>query len=140
MTKRVFHHSRARGRGRSVRRTGSSVSGTMGNWVSSLVSAMCAEREKRRVADRALDLYTNDAMAHGVMESLVVEAVGIGQTPCFSPRLDLLGRSPEWGEDYQRQALTLFERWGAGLPQVVRCAAPQHILWSSGSSLFRLEA
>ncbi|UIJ38546.1 phage portal protein [Desulfobaculum bizertense] len=112
MTKRVFHHSRARGRGRSVRRTGASVSGTMGNWVSSLVSAMCAEREKRRVADRALDLYTNDAMAHGVMESLVVEAVGIGQTPCFSPRLDLLGRSPEWGEDYQRQALTLFERWG----------------------------
>jgi capsid protein len=102
-----------RGRlGRQVRREGASAQGHLTSWTDALVNQIMAEREKHRVSNRALDLYTNDAMAHGLLESLVVEAVGIGVTPHPSPDFEALGRDRKWADTYRRQALRGWNRWG----------------------------
>jgi capsid protein len=77
-----------------------------------LVTQILAEREKHRVSNRALDLYTNDAMAHGLLESLLVEAVGIGVTPHPSPDFEALGRDRQWADTYRKQAQRCWNRWG----------------------------
>lgn len=98
--------------GRHVRRSGASIQGTLSNWVSHVVHSRIAEREKRKVADRSLDLYTNDAMSHGIMEGLPVEIVGTGLTPQQIPMLEWLELKTEWSEEYQRRTSGLFEIWG----------------------------
>ena len=97
--------------GRSPRRLGASRTGQMGNWTTSIVGKMMAEMERRLVSDRSLDLYTNDAMAHGILESMTAEAVGIGLTPQFSPDIDALGLSPEWRAQWKRDGFRLFKQW-----------------------------
>ena len=103
----------ARGRyGRQTRREGASAQGHLTSWTDQLVTQIMAEREKHRVSNRALDLYTNDAMAHGLLESLVVEAVGIGITPHPSPDFEALGQDKEWSNTYRKAALRAWNRWG----------------------------
>lgn len=98
-------------RGRHVRRNGASMTGQFAGWPSSAISRREAERQLDRSAERAQDLYTNDAMAHGVLESLLVEAVGIGHTPQPAPRpwLDL---SEDQFEEFTAAAIQIWEQWG----------------------------
>lgn len=98
--------------GRHVKRAGASVRGTMSNWISYIISSRIAERQRRTVADRAWDLYTNDAMSHGLIESFIVEIVGTGLTPQSQPMLRWLGMDNAWQEDYQAKNYDLFEIWG----------------------------
>lgn len=102
----------ARSRGRHANRTSAGSQGTLSSWTHSLVSQLQSERQRRRVADRALDLYTNDAMAHGLLESLVVEGIGTGMTPSFTPQAAWLGRDEAWAADYASRAQRVFESWG----------------------------
>lgn len=105
------YHTRRRDT-RHARRNGAAMSGTMANWPASMVSQAVSERERRRVSDRAMDLYVNDAMAHGVLEGLVVESVGTGMTPSFMPEAEWLGKNDEWAADYVGKAQRLYEEWG----------------------------
>jgi len=52
--------------------------------------------EKRKVSNRAWDLYLNDAMAKGVIEGLVVESVNTGITPQPHPMLSWIGKDEAW--------------------------------------------
>ncbi|WP_285906844.1 phage portal protein [Pseudodesulfovibrio pelocollis] len=97
-------------RGRRVRRAGASLEGSLSTWTNSIVTQREAERQQERTSERAFDLYYNDAMAHGVLESLLVEAVGIGLTPQPSPRTEWLGRDAAWEEEFQTAALRVWEQ------------------------------
>ncbi len=96
---------------RHAPRAGGKLVGTLTNWVQATVTRSMAERDKLRTADRALDLYTNEGMAHGLLESLVVEGVGVGFTPQPMPDFETLGFDRDWSGGFVRQALTLFSRW-----------------------------
>lgn len=110
--RRFYRPMARRNAGRFPRRSGAATTGQLGNWINSVVGQFVAEAEKRRISDRALDLYTNDAMAHGIIETMTAEAVGIGLTPQMAPDAEWLGLSAEWAVEYQRAADKLFERWG----------------------------
>lgn len=112
MGSRYQAYARRLGRGRRARRAGASMAGPLANWVESTVSQRVAERQVERVNERALDLYHNDAMARGVLESLLVEAVGIGLTPQPDPKVEWLGFNDDWATDYQVQALRTWEEHG----------------------------
>ncbi|MFH0825281.1 MAG: phage portal protein [Pseudomonadota bacterium] len=99
-------------RGRHISRSGASILGTMSNWMSGVINARIAERQKRTVYDRSWDLYTNDAMSHGLIESFLVEIVGTGLTPQAQPMLRWLGMDNAWQEEYQAKNYDLFEIWG----------------------------
>lgn len=94
---------------RRARRVGASLEGSMASWTNSIVSGREAERQHERSSERSLDLYHNDAMAHGVLESLLVEAVGIGLTPQPSPKTEWLGFDDEWETEFQIAALRVWE-------------------------------
>ena len=98
--------------GRTARRAGASIQGHLSTWTSSIVDQRVAEMEKRRISDRALDLYTNDAMGHGLLESLIVEVVGIGLTPQFDPDHEALGLSQPWADQYTAALGRLWSRFG----------------------------
>lgn len=107
--------SRKRSYGKTVRRSGASIQGTMANYVSTVISERMAEREKSRVVERALDLYTNDSMGHGVIEGGLIETVGIGLTPSFTPRAEWIGKDAAWAELFESRANQMFNRWGLGV-------------------------
>lgn len=107
--------SRKRSYGKTVRRSGASIQGTMANYVTTVISERMAEREKARVVERALDLYTNDSMGHGVVEGGLIETVGIGLTPSFTPRAEWLGKDTAWAELFEQRANQMFNRWGLGV-------------------------
>lgn len=98
--------------GRNPRREGASIQGHLSTWLESTVNQTVAESDKRRVSNRALDLYTNDAMGHGLLESLIVEAVGIGLTPQFEPDHAALGLSQDWAEVTAATMNRAWGRWG----------------------------
>lgn len=104
--------SRRASRAKHARRHSASLQGALSNWTNSIVSRREAERQIERSAERALDLYHNDAMTHGVLESLVVESVGIGLTPQPGPRADWLGLTAEWEVEFQTAASRCWEEWG----------------------------
>ncbi len=112
MANRQQAYARRLGRGRHARRTGASLEGAMATWINSTVSQREVERQIERSSERALDLYHNDAMAHGVLESLLVEAVGIGLSPQPSPKTDWLGMDGEWEAEFQSAALRAWEEQG----------------------------
>jgi len=105
-------YMRKKNRGRHARRNSASRDGALATWNNSIVSRREADRQIEISSERALDLYHNDCMAHGVLESLLVEAVGIGLTPQPSPKTEWLGLSPEWETDFQMAALRIWEKWG----------------------------
>lgn len=98
--------------GRHFKRAGASVQGTLSNWVSALVDNRVAEMQKRKVSNRAWDLYLNDAMAKGIIEGLVIEAINTGITPQPNPMVSWIGKNTEWQTDYQQKTYDLFEIWG----------------------------
>lgn len=97
--------------GQHVRRTGANLQGTLVNWANHLVSARIAERERRRISERAEDLYVNSAIAHGVLEGLQIEAVGTGLTPTAAPDFEALGLDAAWAEEYAGALWRLFKSW-----------------------------
>lgn len=101
-----------RSNGRHFRRAGAKVQGSLSNWVTSIVNARIAEMEKRKISNRSWDLYLNDAMAKGIIEGLVVEAVNTGITPQPHPMIRWIGKDAEWQKDYQQKAYDLYEIWG----------------------------
>lgn len=98
--------------GRHAPRSGASIVGTLSNWAESVIHGRTVERQRRKVSDRAADLYVNDAMAHGLVESVPVQMVNTGMTPQSYPMLDWLGMDQEWGTQYQQAVSGLFEVWG----------------------------
>ena len=98
--------------GRHFSRAGAKVKGSLSNWATSLINSKIAEMEKRKVSNRAWDLYLNDAMAKGIIEGLVVEAINTGITPQPHPMIRWLGKDADWQKDYQQKAYDLFEIWG----------------------------
>ena len=98
--------------GRHHRHHGASLKGTLSNWVSAVISSRIAEREKRKVADRARDLHLNDAMAHGIVEGAKLDTIGIGLSPQPQPMTKFLGFDAAWEEEYQQTAYDLWEIWG----------------------------
>ncbi|QJT10241.1 phage portal protein [Oceanidesulfovibrio marinus] len=104
--------TRRASRAKHARRHSASLQGALSNWTNSIVSRREAERQIERSAERALDLYHNDAMAHGVLESLVVESVGIGLTPQPAPRADWLDLTAEWEAEFQTATARCWEEWG----------------------------
>lgn len=98
--------------GRTPRRVGASTQGQLATWTQSVVDQLVAERSKAVIGARAADLYSNDAMAHGLLESMVVEAVGVGLTPQFSPDHEALGASQAWADQYVPALSRLWSRWG----------------------------
>lgn len=105
-------HSQTQSSGRHFRRAGAKVQGSLSNWVTSVVSARVAEMEKRKISNRSWDLYLNDAMAKGIIEGLVVEAVNTGITPQPHPMIRWLGKNEAWQKEYQQKAYDLYEIWG----------------------------
>lgn len=100
------------GRGRHFKRAGASMRGTLSNWISSMINARTAERERLKIANRAWDLYVNDAMGHGIIEGLISQVVNIGLTPQPDPMISWLGFDREWQEKYATKSYDLFEIWG----------------------------
>lgn len=98
--------------GRWFKRSGASLQGTLSNWVNQIISNRISEAERRKVADRAWDLYINDAMAHGIIEGLITEVVGTGLTPQAQPMLTQLGQTIEWQQEYQQKVADLYDVWG----------------------------
>ncbi|MEF2145135.1 MAG: phage portal protein [Desulfovibrionaceae bacterium] len=99
-------------RGRHARRESASLRGPLANWNNSIISRGETDRQLERSAERALDLYTNDAMAHGVLETMLVEAVGIGHTPQPSPKTSWLDLDVEWEDKFQDASRSAWETWG----------------------------
>ncbi|XPV75513.1 MAG: phage portal protein [Desulfovibrio sp.] len=112
MSSRHTAYAHRMSRGRRARRHGASLEGPLASWTNSIVSSREAERQQERAGERALDLYHNDAMGHGVMESLLVETVGIGLTPTPSPKSEWLGFDTEWESKYHAAALRIWEEHG----------------------------
>ena len=102
----------SRSRGRHVVRSAASKAGPLSGWQHSIVSRAVAERQRLEVSNRALDLYTNDAVAHGVLEALVVETIGTGITASPSTRHERLGRDGKWGDNYKAAAFRCWEGHG----------------------------
>ena len=102
----------SRSRGRHVVRTAASKGGALTAWGPSLVSRAMAERQRMDVSNRALDLYTNDAVAHGVLESLVVETIGTGMTVAPATMHERVGMDSKWGERYKLAAFQCWEKHG----------------------------
>lgn len=100
---------------RRPNRAGAGRGGTMAGWNRHVVHPLEAERQMEVVANRARDLYTNDAMAHGIIESLVVEVVGAGLTPQPSPVARELGWSPERAQQFVERQQSVFRTWGLGV-------------------------
>jgi capsid protein len=98
--------------GRHFNRAGASLQGSLSNWVTNLIQSRVSEMEKRKVSNRAWDLYLNDAMAKGIIEGLVVEAINTGVTPQPHPMIDWLGKDSAWQKEYQKKAYDIFEIWG----------------------------
>ncbi len=98
--------------GRHTSRAGASIQGTLSNWVTTLINNRIAERQKRIVSERAWNLYVNDAMAHGIIEGLIVEGIGTGLTPIQAPMTRWLKQTPEWQQEYQQRVADIFELWG----------------------------
>ncbi len=98
--------------GRHFKRSGASLQGTLSNWVTTLIDSRISEREKRKVSNRAWDLYLNDAMAKGIIEGLVAEVVNTGITPQPQPMAGWLGKDAAWQNEYQKKTYDLFEIWG----------------------------
>lgn len=107
--------SRSRSYGRTVRRSGASLDGTLSNWVNRMISSRTGEREKDMLSGRALDLYTNDALGHALLEGALIETVGIGLSPIFTPRHVWLGRSQEWATEFESAARRIWSTWGLGV-------------------------
>jgi capsid protein len=107
-----YLRSRRPALGRTAHRAGASIQGHLATWTRSIVDQRVAEMEKRRISDRALDLYTNDAMGHGLLESLIVEVVGIGLTPQFDPDHEALGLTQSWADEYTAALSRLWSRFG----------------------------
>lgn len=97
--------------GQHVRRSGAHLQGTLVNWANHVVSARIAEREKRQISERAEDLFVNSAIAHGLLEGLITETVGIGLTPTAAPDFEALGRDAEWAERWGEALWRLFKAW-----------------------------
>jgi len=100
------------GAGRHFKRSGASVQGSLSNWVSGLIDSRVSEMQRRKVSNRAWDLYLNDAMAKGIIEGIVIEAVNTGITPQPNPMIRWIGKDSDWQNDYQQKAYDLFEIWG----------------------------
>jgi len=98
--------------GRHFRRAGAKVQGSLSNWTTAIIDGRIAEMEKRKVSNRSWDLYLNDAMAKGIIEGLVVDAINTGITPQPHPMIRWLGKDAEWQKDYQQKSYDLFEIWG----------------------------
>ncbi|MEW6490358.1 MAG: phage portal protein [Thermodesulfobacteriota bacterium] len=95
--------------GRHVRRKAASSVGTLVTWTLHYVSARLAEYERRKGADRAMDLYVNSSLAHGILEGLVTDVVGTGLTPQPQPMADWLGFDAAWQEQWTRDVYAWFE-------------------------------
>ena len=107
-----YLRSRRPALGRTPRRDGASVQGHLSTWVESIVSQTMAETAKLKSSNRALDLYVNDAMGHGLLESLIVETVGIGLTPQFAPDHEALGLDAAWADEFGAQLGRIWNNWG----------------------------
>lgn len=123
-------------RGRRAKRSGAALTGTLGNWRNHTVSSGQAERQIERVSERALDLYTNDAMGHGVMESLLVESIGTGQTPQPSPMAEWIGMDETWAEQFQADALRCYAYWGLDFRNWCDAGRRMNILMLEGLAYF----
>ncbi|WFS63448.1 phage portal protein [Pseudodesulfovibrio thermohalotolerans] len=106
----LFPYSRSRGR--HPVRAAASQAGPLSGWTSSLVPRYLSERQRMEVSNRALDLYTNDSIAHGVLEALVVETIGTGITASPATRYERVGRDAEWGDLYKGAAFRCWEGHG----------------------------
>lgn len=98
--------------GRRVRRKAASQVGTLVNWTLNYVSARLAEMERRKASDRALDLYVNSSIAHGILEGQVTDVVGTGLTPQPQPMVEWLDLDAEWSAEWTRKAYAWFELVG----------------------------
>lgn len=102
----------SRSRGRHAFRAAASKAGPLSGWTQSLVDRHLAERQRKDVSNRGLDLYTNDSVAHGVLEALVVETIGTGITASPSTRHERVGRDADWGDQYKGAAFRCWEEHG----------------------------
>lgn len=123
-------------RGRHFKRSGASIQGTLSNWISHLVHRRISEAERTKVANRAWDLYLNDAMAHGIIEGLLTEVIGTGLTPQAQPMLRWLGRDVGWQQQYQQQIYDLFEIWGLDPRNFCDATGRQNIYMLQALALF----
>lgn len=98
--------------GKHVRRTASQSKGSMSNFITQFVSPWVAELEKLKASERALWLYTNDSVGHGMINSAPVEMVNTGITPQSKPMTEFLGRTTAWEQEYQKRIFQMFEIWG----------------------------
>jgi lambda family phage portal protein len=122
--------------GRWFRRSGASTQGTLSNWVSQIINNRIAESEKRKISDRAWDLYLNDAMAHGIVEGLLTEVIGTGLTPQAQPMLSWLGLDIGWQQEYQQRIYDLFEIWGMDPRNWCDATSRQNIYMLQALALF----
>ncbi|HHN75387.1 MAG TPA: phage portal protein [Acidobacteria bacterium] len=97
--------------GQHVRRSGAHLQGTLVNWANHVVTSRIAEREKRKIGERAEDLYVNSSIAHAVIEGLNIETVGTGLTPTPTPDFEALGRDEAWSDKYASAIWRLFKAW-----------------------------
>lgn len=95
-------------RGRSTQRTGAGLDGTLFKYQSRVIDARMAEREKSIAGDRALEMYTNAAVPHGVLEGGITDVVGTGLTPIPNPMQSLTKMSAKKHEKYVE---TVMEAW-----------------------------
>ena len=109
---RVYARTGRKSYGKTVHRSAASLQGTLSNYAKTIINERTAEREKSRVTDRGLDLYTNDAMGHGILEGGLIETIGIGLTPSFTPMAEMLSKDDAWSDLYESQSNQMFKRWG----------------------------
>ncbi len=123
--------------GRSFRRAGASIKGTLSNWVSHLVSRRLSEAERLKVSNRSWDLYLNDAMAHGIIEGLITEVIGTGLTPQAQPMLRWLDLDVAWQQEFQQRVYDLFEIWGLDPRNFCDATRRQNIYMMQALALFQ---
>lgn len=122
--------------GRWFRRSGASVQGTLSNWIAHLVSRRISEAERAKIANRAWDLYLNDAMAHGIIEGMVTEVIGTGLTPQAQPMIQWLDLDVEWQQRFQQRIYDLFEIWGLDPRNFCDATGRQNIYMLQALALF----
>ena len=98
--------------GKHTRRAGASSQGSLSNLNTNPVSKWTAEFEKVKVDERAAYLYQNDSIAKGIVKSNPIEIVNTGITPLPEPKLNTLGRSFDWKQEFQKTVFDKFEIWG----------------------------
>ena len=98
--------------GRHYQRRGASNLGTLSNWPGKVINSILADREKKTVANRAWDLFTNDPMVHGIIKGLMIETINTGLSPQAQPMLEWLGKDTEWQSEYKKKAYQSFQIWG----------------------------